>query len=56
MMARSYAHGDIGDKGLTASWPTRCTDFADEEEVVRTYYGEMMELVKCVRRGARLHF
>ena len=36
------------------SWPTRCTDFADEEEVVRTYYGEMMELVKSASGAERV--
>ena len=36
------------------SWPTRCTDFADDEEVVRTYYGEMMELVKSASGAERV--
>ena len=34
------------------SWPTRCADFTDDVEVVKTYYGEMMELVKAIDQGS----
>merc|ERR1719263_213593 len=35
-------------------WPTRCASFVDDEEVVRTYYGEMMELVKQASGAQRV--
>jgi len=36
------------------SWPTKCADFADDAEVVKTYYGEMMELVKSASGAQRV--
>merc|ERR1719161_1738642 len=36
------------------SWPTRCTDFRDDEAVVATYYEEMMELVKNASGAERV--
>jgi hypothetical protein len=36
------------------SWPTRCADFTDDVEVVKTYYGEMMELVKAASGAKRV--
>jgi len=39
------------------SWPTGCSeaDFRDEETVVGTYYGEMMELVKAASGAQRVY-
>ena len=36
------------------SFPTQCTDFTDKEQVVGTYYGEMMELVKQASGAQRV--
>ena len=36
-------------------WPTRCADFRDDEQVVSTYYGEMMELVKAASGAERVY-
>lgn len=35
------------------SCPTKCADFRDDEEVVGTYYAEMMELVKQTSGGTQ---
>eukprot|EP00747_Dinoflagellata_sp_TGD_P181270 gnl/TRDRNA2_/TRDRNA2_35054_c0_seq1.p1 gnl/TRDRNA2_/TRDRNA2_35054_c0~~gnl/TRDRNA2_/TRDRNA2_35054_c0_seq1.p1 ORF type:complete len:296 (+),score=39.75 gnl/TRDRNA2_/TRDRNA2_35054_c0_seq1:144-1031(+) len=36
------------------SWPTACNNFRDDSEVVRTYYGEMMELIKATSGADRV--
>lgn len=36
------------------SCPTRCRDFGDDDEVVKTYYGEMIELVKAASGAKRV--
>jgi len=35
-------------------WPTACADFRDDEQVVSTYYGEMMELIKATSGASRV--
>merc|ERR1719443_2348804 len=37
------------------SKPTKCADFRDDAEVVGTYYGEMMELVKEASGAERVY-
>ena len=36
------------------SWPTKCDDFEDDDAVVATYYGEMMDLVKAASGAERV--
>jgi len=37
-----------------ATWPTKCADFRDDQAVVDSYYGEMMELVKQASGASRV--
>ena len=36
------------------SWPTKCDDFEDDDALVATYYGEMMDLVKAASGAERV--
>merc|ERR1719353_1694849 len=36
------------------AWPTACNDFRDDAEVVKTYYAEMMDLVKQASGAQRV--
>merc|ERR1719353_2002905 len=36
------------------AWPTACNDFRDDAEVVKTYYAEMMDLVKQASGAERV--